>query len=137
MSDQERKDLVVEIRKEIAAEERAKKAEWRDKNRDKIREYNRRYALKRRGKSPVDDLHAKEIAAKIPGFVLLTHRNHMQLQGLLSGGYSVIVTGIDSPDETAFVTLSKGDAVIDTVRNIPHDRLVEAVEWMKVRSKWK
>ncbi len=136
MSDQERKVLEAEIREQIASEERAKKAEWRTKNRDKIREYNRRYALKRRGKRPVDTSYAKEIAAKTPGFVLLIHRNHIQLKGLISGRYSVTITGIDSPDDTACVTLAKDDAVIDTMRNVPHGQLVEVVEWMKARLRW-
>jgi len=48
MTEQEKIAFELEIRKKVAAERRAYKAEWREKNREHIRQYNKAYRLRKK-----------------------------------------------------------------------------------------
>lgn len=48
MNEQEKATFEQEIREKVAKEQRAYKAQWREKNREHIREYNRLYRLRKK-----------------------------------------------------------------------------------------
>lgn len=48
MTEQEKNAFEKEIREKVAAERRAYKAEWREKNREHIRQYNKVYRIRKK-----------------------------------------------------------------------------------------
>ena len=120
------------------ADRRAYKAEWRKNNQESIRTSNRKYYEKQRAKrAELVSEYTKTLSQQFPGFILMLYRGEPLLSGIFPKGLQVTITGIGNPDETATITVTKDERVLDILREIPHDKLNHTINWEKVKLAWK
>ncbi len=127
-------NLREEIRQEFLAEQRAYKADWRVKNKDKIKESNRKYYEKKKAERAGD--YRAYLKGSFPAYIGMMCEGKSFLLKYLPGDYEIRIYGIDSPLEKSVIEVGKNDKIICRCNNIEHSTLADVVNLLEKKVKW-
>lgn len=133
----EREAVRQEVIAELLAEKRDYKTDWRAKNKDRIKESNRKYYEKKKAErlgeiTPID--YRKSLNRY--GFIeILCEGKHYRWKTLPTG-HEMWITGMNNPSEKAIIEVRKDNILICKCAKVEHTELVDIVNFLEKRVKW-